>query len=235
MHGDWAEAERLMATSPPPRPSPASSVPTGPSAPRDTELIMDLSTDLSARVAAHLDSPEMPSSVDEQLRPLADALASGEADQLHPWAEMDLLGLVDPRAIADEAVDGDRRLGAYEQLRSALIFAPIAVTWLGIGLAARAYGRLPTDVERYPDASFLALWERGFDGHGGFSLSLFTIGLIDFLLIACVMGLTVACNRRRTVVDGAAHRRGVALRATGRGGTTGSRRPSSARRRAVSP
>ncbi len=173
---------------------------------------MDSPTDLPARLTAILDTPEMPGGVDEQLRPLADALASDDADQLHAWSELDLLGLIDQRSIVDEAVEGDRRLGIYEQIRSALIFAPIAVTWLGIALAARAYGRLPADVERYQDASFIALWERGFDGHGGFSLSLFQIGVIDFFLIACVIGLTTACNQRRRSLEAATNRCAMALR-----------------------
>lgn len=182
------------------------------SAPRDIGPIMSTSTDLPARLTALLDAPDMPGSVNDQLRPLVDALEGSDAEQLRAWSELDLLGLVDPRSIADEVVDGDRRLGSYEQVRAALIFAPIAVTWLGIGLAARAYGRLPSGVERYENASFIALWEQGFDGHGGFSLSLFHIGLIDFLLIACVIALTAACNGRRRTLEAASHRRAVALR-----------------------
>lgn len=140
----------------------------------------------------------VPESDGSTLSDLADALTRGDRDELRGWSEMDLVALADADELVIEATDGDAPLRRLELLRSGLIFLPIAITWLGIAMAAKAYGDLPTDSERYQDASFIALWESGFDGRASFSLSLFQIGLIDFALILGLIVVTlVAANRRQ--------------------------------------
>lgn len=106
------------------------------------------------------------------LRRLADAVACGNEDELRSWAGGGLVAAYcGPHALsaAPSATAGrGRRL--LSALPSVLVFAPLLVTWTGLGAAAYAYQRMRDsgvagkDGEG-PSGSFLTLWQQGFGGH----------------------------------------------------------------------
>jgi methyl-accepting chemotaxis protein len=156
--------------------------------------------DLAERLRAVVSGSGV-ASVGDELITLAAALEHDDVEQLSSWSELDLVSLAAPDALATATIERDGRLRSYENLRGILIFAPIAITWLAIALAARAYATLPLHLSEYRNVSFIALWERGFPGSNRISLRLFHVGLIDFGLIAAVVVLTGIIGRRRNRLE----------------------------------
>ncbi len=125
----------------------------------------------------------------DRLRSLGAALDEGVyADT---WANTNLFHVIDLDTITDQVQNqgpSDDLFRVFELVRNALVFAPIAVTWMGIWHALESYG---VAVEQNPDLatqSFLFLWQQGF---GGRSLTLSTIALIDGILLIAVFVLTL--------------------------------------------
>lgn len=123
----------------------------------------------------------------DRLRDLGAAVDGGHYADI--WAAHDMYQIVDPDTIADHVRSGkDDWVRVIELLRNALVFAPIAVTWLGIWHALESYS---VAIESQPDLatlSFLYLWQKGF---GGLSISLSTIALIDGALLSLVFVMTL--------------------------------------------
>ncbi|MFB7176263.1 hypothetical protein ACFCYI_00950 [Streptomyces sp. NPDC056257] len=96
------------------------------------------------------------------LRELADAVARGSG--LEVWAGGGLVAAYGgPDALApgpDKDAARGRRLGV---LPTVLVFAPLLITWCGLGAAAWAYQRM-RDAGSTAQGSFLTLWQQGFDG-----------------------------------------------------------------------
>lgn len=132
--------------------------------------------------------PTIPKASD-RLRSLSAAVDGGHYADI--WATSDIYQLIDPDAIAESIRDHgakDDWARIMELLRNSLVFAPIAVTWLGIWHALESYS---TAILQDPDLSsfsFLFLWQLGF---GGRSLTLSTIALIDGVLLSLVFILTL--------------------------------------------
>ena len=121
---------------------------------------------------------------------LADAVRDGREREVEGYIEA-----LNPAALAESITGGHSVLwDLLEVLRNVLVFAPIAVTWLGLSLAAAAYygliGRQPDQVSK----PFLLLWEGGFGGV--LPLNFSTLALIDASLIGVLIALSLALFTR---------------------------------------
>ncbi len=118
------------------------------------------------------------------------------------WAASNIFQVIDPDTIAEEVrVRGssDNLIRMLELARNALVFLPIAVTWLGIWLALEAYEQALDANPALADQSFLYLWQQGFEGR--LWLTLGTIALIDGALLSLVFVLTLVVFWRNNQKD----------------------------------
>jgi len=117
---------------------------------------------------------------------LADAVRDGREREVEGYVEA-----INPSALAESISGGHSVLwDILEVVRNVLVFAPIAVTWFGLSLAAAAYygliGRQPDQVSK----PFLLLWEGGFGGT--LPLNFSTLAIIDASLIGILIVLSLA-------------------------------------------
>ena len=124
-----------------------------------------------------------------QLGQLATDLAVGKRAAC--WAELDLheAFVVDEHG-SEEALY-TRKIRNAEIARGALIFLPLVITWIGIALATQAYSAALEQSPELAGQAFIALWERGFDGAGSFSIPLSTVALLDVIAIAALIAVAV--------------------------------------------
>lgn len=128
--------------------------------------------------------------VAHRLRSLGDAVDGGPDSQI--WAAADIFRLIDPDGVADQirrSGTGDSLVRLLETLRNALVFLPIAITWIGIWLALETYGAAVRADPTLAELSFLFLWQEGFGGRMPLTLS--TVALIDGALLTLVFLLTL--------------------------------------------
>src|SRR5688500_14363568 len=138
---------------------------------------------------------EIDSRSTERLRDLASSLSTEEG-RLR-WADVDLRRAFNSEYLAHfYAV---RREGGYaptsvavaDRIRNVLVLLPIALTWFALFDSTRAYREY---IDAHPDEisqPFLLLWQRGFDGNGGFFATSFsTLAIIDALIIGVIIALT---------------------------------------------
>ena len=120
------------------------------------------------------------------------------------------IGAVDPRGLAELLAGAHSRLWAIlEVIRNVLVFAPIAVTWMGLSLAAAAYADMIGSRPDLVSQPFLLLWQNGFGGR--LILNFSTLALIDASLIGVLIALSFALHTRSELRD-AALRTSVLLR-----------------------
>ena len=117
---------------------------------------------------------------------LADAVRDGRERETEGYIEA-----INPAALAESISGGHSVMwDLLEVLRNVLVFAPIAVTWFGLSLAAAAYygliGRQPDQVAK----PFLLLWEGGFGG--SLFLNFSTLAIVDASLIGVLIVLSLA-------------------------------------------
>ena len=121
---------------------------------------------------------------------LADAVEGGRTTEASGY-----IGAVDPRGLAELLAGGHSRLWAMlEVIRNVLVFAPIAVTWLGLSLAAGAYADMLAARPELVSQPFLLLWQQGFAGRTPLNFS--TLALIDASLIGVLIVLSLALHTR---------------------------------------
>ena len=127
---------------------------------------------------------------------LSTAVAEGRSTEASGY-----IGAVDPRALAELLSGAHSRFWAVlEVIRNVLVFAPIAVTWFGLSLAAAAYAELLVARPELVARPFLLLWQEGFDGRlGGFNFS--TLALTDASLIGVLIVLSLALHIRSEIRD----------------------------------
>ena len=138
----------------------------------------------------------------DRLDDLSAALASSDASA--SWADVDLRRAFNTERLAYaravEAIGGpaSRAIGVADRVRNVLVLVPILLTWFALAEASRAYASYITanpDEVRKP---FLLLWESGFGGHvGPFAPSFSKVALLDAILIAIIIALTLYAHGRR--------------------------------------
>ena len=126
---------------------------------------------------------------------LADAVREGRTTEAAAYT-----GAVDPRGLAELLASKHSRLWAIlEVIRNVLVFAPIAVTWFGLSIAATAYAELLTARPDLVSRPFLLLWQEGFDGRLGLNFS--TLAITDASLIGVLIVLSLALHVRSEIRD----------------------------------
>jgi hypothetical protein len=126
---------------------------------------------------------------------LADAVAEGRKTEASGY-----IGAVDPRALAELLAGAHSRFWVVlEVLRNVLVFAPIAVTWFGLSLAAGAYADLIASQPGLVSQPFLLLWQQGFGGRIVFNFG--TLAIIDASLIGILIVLSFALHLRSELRD----------------------------------
>jgi hypothetical protein len=125
---------------------------------------------------------------------LADAVEEGRTTEASGY-----IGAIDPRGLAELLAGAHSRLWAIlEVIRNVLVFAPIAVTWLGLSLAAGAYANLIAARPELVSQPFLLLWEQGFGGRTALNFS--TLAIIDATLIGILIALSLALHTRSEIL-----------------------------------
>ena len=126
---------------------------------------------------------------------LADAVREGRTTEAAAYT-----GAVDPRGLAELLASKHSRLWAIlEVIRNVLVFAPIAVTWFGLSIAATAYAELLTARPDLVSRPFLLLWQEGFNGR--LLLNFSTLAITDASLIGVLIVLSLALHIRSEVRD----------------------------------
>ncbi len=126
---------------------------------------------------------------------LADAVEDGRATEASGY-----IGAIDARGIAELLAGAHSRFWAVlDVLRNVLVFAPIAVTWAGLSLAAGAYAEMLAARPDLVSQPFLLLWEQGFGGRLLFNFG--TLALIDASLIGILILLSFALHLRSELRD----------------------------------
>ena len=121
---------------------------------------------------------------------LAEAVEEGRTTEASGY-----IGAVDPRGLAELLAGAHSRIWAMlEVIRNVLVFAPIAVTWFGLSLAASAYAEMLTARPDLVSTPFLLLWQQGFNGR--LALNFSTLALIDASLIGVLIALSLALHTR---------------------------------------
>jgi hypothetical protein len=155
-----------------------------------TTLQLDDPVELGDELNSLADEPTL-----RPIRPILLKIAQDLPDDPHGnWRGIDPAAAltVDLSATGSTAVS--RAVQVLDIARSALIFAPIFITWLGIGLAARAYASAVAADPSISSQSFIALWEQGFGPTAPFSITLGIIAITDAILIASLIATTIASS-----------------------------------------
>jgi hypothetical protein len=128
-----------------------------------------------------------------RLRNLSRAVDNGpNADA---WASSNIHQLVEPELIFARYKNQkktDTSIAWMEWVRNTLIFAPLVVTWYGISQAVEKYSDLIAANGNDIYTPFLYLWQQGFGGRLQGWQTLGGLATIDFILLAVVLGLTIA-------------------------------------------
>lgn len=126
---------------------------------------------------------------------LADAVEDGRTTEASGY-----IGAIDARGLAELLAGAHSRFWAVlEVLRNVLVFAPIAVTWFGLSLAAGAYADLIGARPDLVSQPFLLLWQQGFGGRIAFNFG--TLAIIDASLIGILILLSLALHIRSELRD----------------------------------
>ncbi len=126
---------------------------------------------------------------------LAEAVEDGRTTEAQGY-----IGAVDPRGLAELLAGAHSRFWAVlEVVRNVLVFAPIAVTWFGLSVAAGAYADLLTERPDLVSQPFLLLWQQGFGGRLVFNFG--TLAMIDASLIGVLIALSLALHTRSELRD----------------------------------
>ena len=126
---------------------------------------------------------------------LADAVREGRTTEAAAYT-----GAVDPRGLAELLAGTHSWLWAVlEVIRNVLVFAPIAVTWFGLSIAATAYAELLAARPDLISRPFLLLWQEGFDGRVLLNFS--SLAITDASLIGVLIVLSLALHIRSELRD----------------------------------
>jgi hypothetical protein len=112
-----------------------------------------------------------------------------EPDEARRWASVDLLGSF----LGEENdIPGRGRVSRFLDLSvQVLVFVPIAVTWLGLFIAARAYQEADSAGALHGE-SFMQGWQNGFGGRVPGVFVFDKIALYTFVLVTALIVITAA-------------------------------------------
>ncbi|GCE51277.1 hypothetical protein EI42_03433 [Thermosporothrix hazakensis] len=128
----------------------------------------------------------------DRLNELADAVDGGSYSDA--WAASDIHQVINIPAIVHHFREHGGKgcfVGWIEMIRNVLILVPLMITWYGISGAISAYGELVQADERKSTLPFILLWQQGFDGRLNGVQAFGTIATADFIILFCVVILTV--------------------------------------------
>lgn len=114
-----------------------------------------------------------------------------ENKNLPMWASIDPLAVLPKPSSTDQEVlfNTFRRINMF---RNALVFAPVAFTWLAVGKATSAFQEF---VEKNTTATvnFLEFWQNGYDVLGS-EWRISHVATLDFIIVLLVILLTLISN-----------------------------------------
>jgi len=137
-----------------------------------------------------------------RMQDLSRAVASDEGRQR--WAEVDLRRAFNTERLAyalalrHEGGYASSTIAGADRMRNVLVLFPILLTWFALAEASKAYNAYLAQNPDEVRQPFLLLWERGFGGMASrFAPSFSTVALIDAVIIAGIIGLTLYSHGRR--------------------------------------
>lgn len=145
-----------------------------------------------------------------RLMRLSSAIGRAPDSMPEAWAATNVQQMIDVHAVAAHWRAKDTPALFWRILdwvRNLLIFAPVALTWLGISKAVEAYSLYIAAAKSDPhidsahlaqivQTPFLYLWQQGFDGYLASAFTLSSLALTDFALLAAMLLLTGFVNFR---------------------------------------
>jgi len=134
---------------------------------------------------------------------LGDAVQNGRPHEIRGYIDA-----IEPRGLAELITERRHPIWAIlEVARNVLVFAPIAVTWFGLSVAAPAYAQLIAERPDLITQPFLLLWQVGFYRAG--VLNFGTLAIIDASLIGLLIVLSLAIHVRGELREAALRTRSL--------------------------
>lgn len=109
-------------------------------------------------------------------------------ENLAMWATTDPLDLL-PYPDAQRGKKLKQLVKTFTLLRNALVFAPVAFTWLAVGQATSAF-QIYTDQNINATVNFLQFWQNGYDLLDE-KWRIGTVAITDAIIVFVVIGLTI--------------------------------------------
>lgn len=123
---------------------------------------------------------------DPYVEGLLDSLNSGQ--DLQFWATLNPLEYL-PHPEVSKNARSYKILFIFAMIRNALVFSPVALTWLAISKATSAFSSYTTD-NSLTVVNFLDFWENGY-GVLSKNWSLSRVATLDFQIILLIISLTI--------------------------------------------
>ncbi|MFZ6005771.1 MAG: hypothetical protein ACOYXM_17745 [Actinomycetota bacterium] len=131
---------------------------------------------------------------------LEDLAANLDTEEAHLWSKVDLYAAFGQDSIEVPAASKlTSRAGWVELARNLLIMTPLLITWIGISVATRAYGNMLLEDPKSGQRPFIALWEGGFGGRTGVTLS--RVGIADVIAFISVIACSLWLSWLRREID----------------------------------
>ena len=114
-----------------------------------------------------------------------------ENKNLAMWSGIDPLQML-PMPKSDNQDSMFTTFRRVNMVRNALVFAPVAVTWLAVGKATSAF-QLFVEKNTSATVNFLEFWQNGYDVLGS-EWRISRVATADFLIVLVVIALTLFSN-----------------------------------------
>lgn len=114
-----------------------------------------------------------------------------ENKNLAMWSSIDPMQML-PRPQSHGQESMFKTFRRVNMVRNALVFAPVAVTWLAVGRATSAF-QIFVEKNTSATVNFLEFWQNGYDVLGS-EWRISRVATVDFLIVLIVIGLTLFSN-----------------------------------------
>ena len=114
-----------------------------------------------------------------------------ENKNLAMWSSIDPMQML-PMPKSDNQDSMFTTFRRVNMVRNALVFAPVAVTWLAVGKATSAF-QLFVEKNTSATVNFLEFWQNGYDVLGS-EWRISRVATADFLIVLVVIALTLFSN-----------------------------------------